>query len=152
MWLSKSLTKMPSFTDVISYERCESPNFFGQINIYVNITLVSTSKNLLSSCSHIQFMLMTPKSYKEWRGSINGYEYKTNTDTRNELKKATASQFQLVWKINHEICNMPQWLPSNIKLDINLTFTPSNFILRKELPTLPDVTVSLIWTIIHVRK
>jgi len=47
---------------------------------------------------------------------------------------------------------MPQWLPPNVKIDLKLQLTPSNFILRKVVGTAPDVTVSLISSILHVRK
>ena len=56
----------------------------------------------------MQFMLMTPKSYKELRGTSNGYEYITNTDSTDALKNATTSELHLVGKIYHEIFNIPQ--------------------------------------------
>jgi hypothetical protein len=61
---------------------------------------------------------MTPKSYKELRGTSNGYEYITDTDSTDELKNVTTSELHLVEKMYHEIFNIPQWLPTNIKLDI----------------------------------
>ena len=88
-------------------------------------------------------MLMTPKSYKELRGTSNGYEYITDTNSTDALKNATTSDLHLVGKTYYEIFNIPQWLPPNIKLDIKLTLALSNFILRKELPANPDVTLSL---------
>jgi len=95
---------------------------------------------------------MTPKSYKELRGTSNGYEYITNTDSTDALKNATTSELHLVGKIYHEIFNIPQWLPPNVKVDIKLTLAPSNFILRKELAGNPDVSLSLTSAILHVRK
>ena len=88
------------------------------------------------------------------RGSVKGYEYKTETDSANALREATTRECELllVGKTNHEIFNIPQWLPPNIKVDIKLTLAPSNFILRKELSISPVVTVSLISTILNIRK
>ena len=65
-------------------------------------------------------MLMTPMSYKQLRGMTIGYEYKTNTDTTNILREATTKDLHLVGKLNHEIFNIPQWLPPNVKIDIKL--------------------------------
>ena len=56
---------------------------------------------------------MTLKSYKECRVSSNGNEYKTDTDTTDALKKAITNELYYVGKINHDIFNIPQWLPSN---------------------------------------
>ena len=76
-------------------------------------------------------MLMTPNSYKKLIGIPIQYEYKTDTDITNILKEATTSYLHLVVKINHEIFNIPQWMPPNIRVNIKLQLALSNFILRK---------------------
>ena len=62
-------------------------------------------------------------------GMTIGYEYKTDTDTSNILRDVVTNDLHLVWKINHEIFNIPQWLPLHFKIDIKLQLPPSNFIL-----------------------
>ena len=94
-------------------------------------------------------MLMTPDSYK---GLANGYEYTADTDTTDTLTRVTPSELHLVGKIKHETFNIPQWLPSNIKVEIKITLAPSNSIFQKVLATAPDVTVSLTSKILHIRK
>ena len=44
-------------------------------------------------------MLMTPMSYKKFRGLVNWYEYKTDTDFTNSLREGTTSGLHLVEKI-----------------------------------------------------
>ena len=75
-------------------------------------------------------MFMTPVSCKLVRGLAIGYEYKPNTVTINILEDATSKDLHtLGWEINHEIFNIPQWLPPNVKIDIKLPLASSNFIL-----------------------
>ena len=50
-------------------------------------------------------MLMTPMSHKLLKDTAIGYEYKTDTDTRNILRDATTKDLHLVGKTNHEIFN-----------------------------------------------
>jgi len=63
---------------------------------------------------------MTPISYKRLKGSAIGYEYRTNTDATNILRDVTTKDLYLVGKTKHEIFNIPQWLPLNVKIDIKL--------------------------------
>ena len=58
----------------------------------------------------------------------------------------------MVGKLNHEIFNISQWLPPNVKIDIKLQLAPSNFILRKTLAAAPDANVIIISAILRVRK
>ena len=82
--------------------------------------LVSTNNNLSKYASYIQLMLTTPESFKKLRGLTIGYEYKTDTDSANILRKATNYDLHLVGKINHEIYNIPQRMPPNVKIYIKL--------------------------------
>jgi hypothetical protein len=148
----KSDNQTPSAVDGVSYENCILHNLFRQINVYINGTLVSTSNNLSNYASYIQFMLMTPKSYKELRGQAMGYEYRLNVDTDGELTTAVTKEYHLVGKLNHEIFNISQWLPPNVKIDIKLQLAPGNFILRKTIAGAPDATVNLTSAVLHVRK
>jgi hypothetical protein len=142
---------LPILADGIFYENCILRNLFRQISVYINGTLVSTSNNLSNYKSHTQFMLMILKSYKELRGTSNVYKYINNTNSTDALKNAATSELHLVRKIYHDISNIPQWLPPNIKVDIKMTLAPSNFILRKELAANPDVTLSLTSAILNLR-
>ena len=74
---------------------------------------------------------MAPKSFKELMGSANEYEYRADAGTTNAHREETISKLHLVGKIDHEIFNVPQWLPPNIKVAVKLTPVPSNYILRK---------------------
>ena len=67
------------------------------------------------------------------------------------LERRQRSELHLVGKINHDISNIPQWLPLNVKVDIKLTLAPSNFMLRKVFATAPAATVSLISEILHAQ-
>ena len=51
---------------------------------------MKTINNLSNCASYIQFMLMTPISYKIRRGFDIGYGYKTDTFTTNILGDPTA--------------------------------------------------------------
>jgi hypothetical protein len=84
---------------------------------------------------------MTPKSYKELRGQALCYEYRSNVDTGGNLSAAVTKEYHLVGKINHEIFNISQWLPPNVKIDIKLQLAPSSFILRKTLASAPDANI-----------
>jgi len=148
----KSDNTTPNAGDGLSYENCILHNLFKQINVFINGTLVSTSNNLSNYASYIQFMMMTPKAYKEMRGQSLGYEYRTGVDTDGELTTAVTQEYHLVGKLNHEIFNISQWLPPNVKIDIKLQMAPSNFILRKTLPAAPDANVIITSAILHVRK
>ena len=97
----------------------------------------------------MQFMLMTPISYKLLRDMAMGYEYKTDTDKNNLLRNATTRDLHLVGKINHKIVTIPQWLLPNVKIDIKLELTQSSFILGNVAGTGPDVTVFLISAIFN---
>ena len=81
-----------------------------------------------------------------------GYEYKMYIVTSNILGDATSKDLHLVWNINHEIYNIPQCLPPNVKIDTKLQLAPSRFILQKVVGTAPDVLFSLFSAILHVRK
>ena len=81
-----------------------------------------------------------------------GYEYKMYIVTSNILGDATSKDLHLVWNINHEIYNIPQCLPPNVKIDAKLQLAPSNFILREVVDTAPGVTVFLISVTFHVQK
>ena len=59
------------------------------------------------------------------------YEYKTGTDISNILRDVKTKGLHLVGEMNHEIFNIPQWLPPKVKIDIKLQLTPSNFIFVK---------------------
>ena len=52
----------------------------------------------------------------------------------------------------HEIFNIPQWLPPNVKTDIKLQFTRYNFILQSVVSTARDEIDSLTSAILYVRK
>ena len=75
--IRKSNNEKPSAAEGLSYENCVLHNLFRQISVYINGTLVSTSNNLSNYTSSIQFMLMTPMSYKKLRElldmNINGH-------------------------------------------------------------------------------
>ena len=88
-------------------------SLFRQISIYINGTLVSTSKNVSNCENYIQLILMTLGCYKKLRKLAIWYEYKTDSDTSNVLKEATTSDLHLVGKINHEISHIPKWMPLN---------------------------------------
>ena len=148
--VKKSNNEKPGATEGLSYENCVLHNLFRQISVYINGTLVSTSNNLSNYASYIQFMLMTPMSYKLLWGHDLGYEYKTDTDTTNILGDAITKDLHFVGKLNHELFNIPQRLPPNVKIDIKLQLAPSNFILLKIVRTASDVTVSLTSAILHV--
>jgi hypothetical protein len=142
----------PSAAEELSYEKCVQHDLFRQITFYINGTLVRTINNLPNYASYIQFMLKTLMSYKELRGLAIGYEHKSDTDTGNILRDVTTKDLHLVGKLNHEKFNIPQWLPSNVKIDIKLQLALSNSILQKVIGTSPDVTVSLTSEILHARK
>ena len=72
---------------------------------------------------------MTPMSYKLLKGLVIEYQYKTDTDTSNMLRDAATKDLHLVGKVSHEIFNIPQGLPPNVKINLKLRFPPSNFIL-----------------------
>jgi hypothetical protein len=148
----KSDNSPPSNVDGLSYENGILHNLFKQICVYINGTLVSTSNNLSNYASYIQFMLMTPMAYKKLRGLPMGYDYRTNVDTDGELTWAVSKEYHLVGRLNHEIFNISQWMPPNVKIDIKLQLAPSNFILRKTLDAAPDANVNLTSAILHVRK
>jgi hypothetical protein len=97
-------------------------------------------------------MMMTPKAYKELRGRALGYEYRSGVDTDGELTAAVTQEYHLVGKLNHEIFNISQQLPPNVKTDIKLQLAPSNFILIKTHATAPDANVIITSAILHVRK
>ena len=97
-------------------------------------------------------MLINPLLNKLVKGLAIGYEYKQDSVTTNILEDAKTKVLHLVGKINHEIFNIPQRLPPNVKIDIKLQLALSNFILQKVLGTAPDLTVSLTLGILHVRK
>ena len=138
-----------SLIDGISYENCLWHILFCQISVYINATLVSTINNFSNYASYVLFILMTSESYRKLRFSANGYPYKTDTESADALKHETICELHLVL---NKIFNKPQCLPPNIMVDIKITLAPSNFISRKELPTLPDVPVSLISALLHVWK
>jgi hypothetical protein len=148
----KSENTIPIASDGLSYENCILHNLFKQINVFINGILVSTSNNLSNYASYIQFIMMTPKSYKELRGQALGYEYRPNVDTDGELTAAVTQEYHLVGKLNHQIFSISQWLPPNVKIDIKLQLAPSNFILRKTLAAAPDANVIITSAILHVRK
>ena len=124
-------------TDGLSYKNYILHNLFGQICVYKNVILVSTSNNLSNYASYIKFMLITPMSYKKLIGLVMGYDYRSNADADGELTWVVSKQYYLVVKLNHEIFNIPQWMPPNIKIDIKLQLASSNFILRKHLMVQP---------------
>jgi len=56
----------------------------------INIQISNFKQAYLSNySSYIQFMLITPMSYKLLKGMAIGYEYKTDIDTRNVLTDRT---------------------------------------------------------------
>jgi len=55
------------------------------------------------------------------------HEQKLDTDTIKILRDTTTKDLPLVGKINLEMFNLPQWLPSNVNIDIKLKLAPSNF-------------------------
>ena len=95
---------------------------------------------------------MTPKSHKKLRGLAMKYQYKMDTNTVNTLRAVTTSDLHLVRKINHEIFNIQQWMPPNVKIDIMPQLGASNLILRMLLATAPDATVSLTSAMLYLRK
>ena len=133
--------------DGISYENCLWHILFCQISVYINATLVSTINNFSNYGSYVLFILMTSESYRKLSFSANGYPYKTDTGSTDALKHEAICELHLV--VN-KIFNKPQCLPPNIIVDIQITLALSNFISRKELPTLPNVTVPLISALLHV--
>ena len=68
------------------------------------------------------------------------------------LRDLTTKDLHLVGEISHDIFNIPQWWPPNVKIDIKLQLAPSSFILRKVLATPPDATFSLNSAMLHERK
>ena len=67
------------------------------------------------------------------------------------LREVTPDDLHLVGKTKHEIFNIPKLMPPNVKIDIKLQLSPSNFIFLKVLTTIIDVTVSLTLEILHVQ-
>jgi len=90
----KSYNEMPSFTDGISYENYGLHNLFRQISVYINGTLMSTSNNLSNCVRDIQSLLMTPKSYKEMRGSLQMY---LNLRQLEKLSRKIPCYFKKWW-------------------------------------------------------
>ena len=69
--VKKSNNGMPTIPEELSNENCALYNFFRQISVYINGKLVSICKKLSNYTSYIQFMLMTPLSYKKLKDSAN---------------------------------------------------------------------------------
>ena len=97
-------------------------------------------------------MMITRKAYKDLRGQALGYEYGSGFDTDGELTAAVIQEYHLVGKLNPEIFDILQWLPPNVKIDIKLQLTPSNFLLRKTLAAAPDANIIITSAMLHVRK
>jgi hypothetical protein len=71
--VKKFSNEKPSIAEELSYENCLLHNLFRQISVYIIGTMASTIKNLSNYASYIQFMFMTPMSYKHLRGRALGY-------------------------------------------------------------------------------
>ena len=147
-----SNNEKPSAVEGLSNEVCVLHSLFRQISIYINRTLVSTSRNLSNYASYMWFMLMTPKSYKKLRGLAIAYAYKTDTDTTNILLPIYNQWFTLCWENKSWHFNAPQWMPPNVEFDLKLKLIFSNFIFRTVHCFTPDVTVALTLAMLHVRK
>jgi hypothetical protein len=80
----KSDNTTPAAADCLSNENCILHNLFKYINVFINGTLVSTSNITIN----YQFMMMTPKLYKDLRGQVFGFEYRSGFDTDGELTAA----------------------------------------------------------------
>ena len=70
-----------------------------------------------------------------------GYEYKTDIDTSSIFRDITTKGLPLVGKTNHEIINIPQRLPSKLKIEIKLQLAPANFIVLRVVALTPDVNL-----------
>ena len=62
--VKKSNSEKPIAAERLSYEKSVLNNLCRQLIVYINRTLVSTNTNLSDYSCYIQFMLMTPMSYK----------------------------------------------------------------------------------------
>jgi len=62
-------------------------------------------------------------------GMTIGYEYKTDTDPNNKFIDMMTEGLSLIGKISHEMFNIPQLLPLNVKIDIKQQLAIPNFIL-----------------------
>ena len=61
---------------------------------------------------------MIPKSYKKLSGVTMDHDYKSNVDIDGELSQTVTMEYLLRRKIDHEMFNIPQQMPPNVKSDI----------------------------------